>query len=86
MNKGNIAELGIHDDELPYEVIPGTEDLQFKEKFIERYSKLTDFPTFKKWSLSFLRRSIRVNTLKISVEELRNALSRHGHSPRFRGA
>ncbi|HLD86865.1 MAG TPA: NOL1/NOP2/sun family putative RNA methylase, partial [Candidatus Nanoarchaeia archaeon] len=74
MNKGNIAELGIHDDELPYEVIPGTEDLQFKEKFIERYSKLTDFPTFKKWSLSFLRRSIRVNTLKISVEELKKRL------------
>jgi NOL1/NOP2/sun family putative RNA methylase len=41
----------------------------FKEKFIERYSKLTDWETFKKYTLSFLRKSIRVNTLKISVEE-----------------
>lgn len=41
----------------------------FKEKFIERYSKLTDWETFKKYSLSFLRKSIRVNTLKISAEE-----------------
>jgi len=41
----------------------------FKDKFIERYSKLTDWETFKKYTLSFLRKSIRVNTLKISVEE-----------------
>lgn len=50
--------------------IPGTEDIEFKEKFIEQYSKLTDFDKFKEYSLSFLRRSIRVNTLKISVNEL----------------
>jgi tRNA (cytosine49-C5)-methyltransferase len=50
--------------------IPGTEDIEFKEKFIEQYSKLTDFEKFKEYSLSFLRRSIRVNTLKISVKEL----------------
>ncbi len=40
----------------------------FKEKFIERYSKLTDWETFKKYTLSFLRKSIRVNTLKSNVE------------------
>ncbi len=50
--------------------IPGTEDIEFKEKFIEQYSKLTDFEKFKEYSLSFLRRSIRVNTLKISVKDL----------------
>ena len=46
----------------------------FKPKFIERYSKLTDWEEFKKSSLSFLRRSIRVNTLKISVKELKERL------------
>ena len=50
--------------------IPGTEDMEFKEKFIEQYSALTDFDKFKEYSLSFLRRSIRVNTLKMSVKEL----------------
>jgi NOL1/NOP2/sun family putative RNA methylase len=48
---------------------PDAEKFIFKEKFIERYSKLTDWETFKKYTLSFLRKSIRVNTLKISVEE-----------------
>jgi tRNA (cytosine49-C5)-methyltransferase len=47
------------------------EKVEFKEKFIERYQKLTDWDEFKKYSLSFLRRSIRVNTLKISIEDLK---------------
>ncbi|HLC65084.1 MAG TPA: RsmB/NOP family class I SAM-dependent RNA methyltransferase [Candidatus Nanoarchaeia archaeon] len=46
----------------------------FKEKFVERYSRLTDFEEFKKISLTYLRRSIRVNTLKASVEELKKRL------------
>ena len=58
------------------EQIPKSEELVFKEKFIERYSKLTDFEEFKKYSLSFLRRSIRVNTLKISVNEIKKRMSR----------
>ena len=41
----------------------------FKEKFIERYSKLTDWEIFKKYSLSFLRKSIRVNTSKIDTAD-----------------
>src|SRR3989344_1303211 len=45
-------------------------EAQFKPKFIERYSKITNFEEFKKYSLSFMRRSIRVNTIKISVKEL----------------
>ena len=57
--------------EIMLEKIPGTENLEFKEKFIERYSKLTDFKEFKKYSLSYLRKSIRVNTLKISVDKLK---------------
>ena len=54
--------------------IPDSEQIEFKEKFIERYEKLTDFEEFKKYSLSFLRRSIRVNTIKISVSELKKRL------------
>ncbi|MBW3001529.1 RsmB/NOP family class I SAM-dependent RNA methyltransferase [Candidatus Woesearchaeota archaeon] len=55
--------------------IPGTEDIEFKPKFIERYSKLTDWEEFKKYSLCFLRKSIRVNTLKKSVAEVKKRLS-----------
>ncbi len=56
------------------EKIPGTENIEFKEKFIERYSKLTNFEEFKKYSLSYLRKSIRVNTLKISINSLKKRL------------
>ncbi|MBW2978384.1 tRNA methyltransferase, partial [Candidatus Woesearchaeota archaeon] len=52
-------------------------EIKFKEKFIERYSRLTDFKTFKKYSLTYLRRSIRVNTLKISVEKLKKRLEKN---------
>lgn len=55
--------------------IPGTGSLKFKDGFIERYSKLTDFEEFRKYSLSFLRRSVRVNTLKVSVKEIKERLA-----------
>jgi NOL1/NOP2/sun family putative RNA methylase len=50
---------------------------EFKPKFIERYEKLTDFEDFKKYSLSFLRRSIRVNTIKISINDLKKRLEKN---------
>ena len=50
--------------------MPIAEQVVFKEKFIERYSQLTDWETFRQCSLSWLRKSIRVNTLKISVPEV----------------
>ncbi|MBW3022614.1 RsmB/NOP family class I SAM-dependent RNA methyltransferase [Candidatus Woesearchaeota archaeon] len=53
---------------------PNAAEIEFKEKFVERYSKLTDWETFKKYSLSFLRKTIRVNTLKISVNALTKRL------------
>jgi len=56
--------------------MPAKQEIKFKEKFIERYSKLTDFKIFKKYSLTYLRRSIRVNTLKISVEKLKKRLEK----------
>ena len=57
--------------------IPNSEHIEFKERFIERYEKLTNFKEFKKYSLSFLRRSIRVNTLKISIDELKKRLEKN---------
>lgn len=54
--------------------IPDSDKIEIKKGFIERYSRLTDFNEFKKYSLSFLRRSIRVNTLKISVEDLKKRI------------
>lgn len=57
--------------------IPDTENMEFKPRFIERYSKLTDWETYRKYSLSFLRKSIRVNTLKISVNDLLKRLSKN---------
>ncbi len=53
--------------------IPGP-NIEIKEAFKERYSSLTDWNEFKKYSLSFLRRSIRVNTLKISIPELKRRM------------
>ena len=50
------------------------ENIVFKDKFIERYSKLTDIEDFKKYSTTFLRRSLRVNTLKITIKELKDRL------------
>src|SRR3989338_10468710 len=55
-------------------IMPNHEEIIFKDKFVERYYKLTNFKTFKKYSLSFLRRTIRVNTLKITVLELKKRL------------
>ncbi len=49
-------------------------EIIFKENFIERYSKLTNFKEFKNSCLTPLRRSIRVNTLKISINNLKQRL------------
>tara|TARA_Y100000310_G_scaffold339022_1_gene430388 strand:+ start:15858 stop:16790 length:933 start_codon:yes stop_codon:yes gene_type:complete len=50
--------------------------IEIKPKFIERYSSLTDWEPFKEYSLMYLRRSIRVNTLKITVNELKKRLEK----------
>ena len=55
------------------------EEVEFKKKFIERYSKFTDFEKFKELSLRRPKRSIRVNTLKISVEEIKHRLKNEWH-------
>ena len=48
----------------------------WKKEFLEKYSKLTDIEKFTEYSLKFLTRSIRVNTLKISVDELKERLEK----------
>jgi len=50
--------------------------IEIKPKFIERYSSLTDWDKFKQYSLMYLRRSIRVNTLKINVGYLKKRLEK----------
>ncbi|MBU0456596.1 MAG: RsmB/NOP family class I SAM-dependent RNA methyltransferase [Nanoarchaeota archaeon] len=60
------------------EQIPSTENIEFKEAFIDRYSQLTDWEDFKKYSLSFLRRSIRINTLLTTIKETKKSIEAKG--------
>ncbi|MCX8147588.1 MAG: RsmB/NOP family class I SAM-dependent RNA methyltransferase [Candidatus Woesearchaeota archaeon] len=53
---------------------PFSEKFIYKDKFIERYSKLTDWNAFIDICGCYLRKSIRVNTLKISIEDLKKRL------------
>jgi len=43
--------------------------MEFKKSFIDRYSELTDIKEFKEYCSRGLRKSIRINTLKISVKD-----------------
>ncbi len=60
------------------EKIPKTEKLEIKQAFKERYQSLlgNDYSKFMEYNFSFLRRSIRVNTLKISVSKLKKRLEK----------
>ncbi len=49
--------------------------MEFKDNFVERYSSLTYFEDFKKAINKPARKSIRVNTLKISVGELKDRIA-----------
>src|SRR3989344_5775593 len=60
------------------EPLPTTETIEFKPKFIERYSHLTNWEEFKKYSLSFLRRSIRINTIQGSVKDIKASIEAKG--------
>lgn len=52
------------------------ESIKFKPEFIKRYSELTDFNDFKEYSLRFLRRSIRANTLKLETEKIKKRMEK----------
>lgn len=58
------------------------EDIEVKEGFEDRFKNLLGerYEEFMKYSLTFLKRSIRVNTLKISVDELKEKLLEKGYS------
>ncbi|MBR9677415.1 RsmB/NOP family class I SAM-dependent RNA methyltransferase [Candidatus Woesearchaeota archaeon] len=58
--------------------LPNADKVTFKDAFIERYSELTDFEKFKEISLTYPRKAIRVNTLKISVKDLVTRLEAKG--------
>ncbi|MBU1202313.1 MAG: RsmB/NOP family class I SAM-dependent RNA methyltransferase [Nanoarchaeota archaeon] len=51
--------------------------IELKDKFVERYKIIfgADYDEFIKYSSSYIRKSVRVNTLKISVSELKKRLS-----------
>ncbi|MBN2421189.1 tRNA methyltransferase, partial [Candidatus Woesearchaeota archaeon] len=51
-------------------------ELQFKEKFIERYKKLTDWDAYCAECNKHIRKAIRINTIKISVKELKARLEK----------
>ncbi len=53
-------------------------EIQFKEKFIERYKKLTDWEAFSTASTKHLRKSIRINTLKITIPKAKRRLEEQG--------
>lgn len=60
--------------------IKGSENVVVKKEFEKRYRELLgeEYDEFMKYSLSYLRQSIRVNTLKISVDALRKRLEKKG--------
>ncbi len=60
---------------------PNAVEIEWKRPFIERYRQLTDWEEFKKYSLSFLRRSIRVNTTKITVALVKKRLPQWNIAP-----
>lgn len=47
---------------------------QWKEKFIERYKQLTDIGTFLDISVKPLRKTLRVNTIKCSVDDFKKRM------------
>ncbi|MBT3323534.1 NOL1/NOP2/sun family putative RNA methylase [archaeon] len=44
---------------------------EWKDKFLERYSELTDIEKFKEVSLKPMRKSIRTNTIKTTIEVIK---------------
>ena len=52
-------------------------EIIFKEAFIIRYEKLTDINEFREITTKFLRRSIRINTLKADVLDIKSRLEKN---------
>jgi tRNA (cytosine49-C5)-methyltransferase len=60
---------------------PINRDIEFKENFITRYKTLTDWKEFKKYSTSYLRKCIRVNTLKADVKTVKKRMTEWTFTP-----
>ncbi|PIN73882.1 tRNA methyltransferase [Candidatus Woesearchaeota archaeon CG10_big_fil_rev_8_21_14_0_10_45_16] len=60
------------------ELEPIPTEVEFKKGFIERYSRLTDWEQFRKYSLSYLRRCIRINTIRGSVADVKKSIEAKG--------
>jgi len=52
--------------------------MKFKKKFVEKYSRLTNFEEYKESVKRFARKSIRVNTLLYSVRDVKKSLVKDG--------
>jgi len=60
------------------EHIPTSENIVWKPSLLERYSTLTNIEEFKKYSLAFLRRSVRVNTVQADIKEVKKSIEAKG--------
>jgi NOL1/NOP2/sun family putative RNA methylase len=54
--------------------IPDADKLAWKQVMLDRYARITDIDALKRHSLSFLRKSARVNTLKAPVADVKRRL------------
>ena len=50
-------------------------EAKWKEKFVERYKHLTDIDEFLEISLKPLRKTVRVNTIKTTVPEIKKRMT-----------
>ncbi|RME31769.1 RsmB/NOP family class I SAM-dependent RNA methyltransferase [Candidatus Woesearchaeota archaeon] len=58
---------------------PIPQDIEFKPEFLQRYQALlgSEFDRFIEYSSMYIRKAVRVNTLKISVQALVKRLEKH---------
>ena len=63
--------------------IPDSDKVELKDAFVDRYKALLgpDYGKFIEYSFSYLRKSIRINTLKADVEEIKRRLARWSPPP-----
>ena len=77
MKKIQARRMGNTETKHEFEHIPNTDSLKAKPDFEKRYRSLLgdEYDSFMECSLSFLRKSIRVNTLKTTPENIIQKLS-----------
>jgi|FLOH01.1.fsa_nt_gi tRNA (cytosine49-C5)-methyltransferase len=60
------------------EKIPRTDDLEIKDLFVKRYKNLLGdrYDKFMEYSFAYIRKTIRINTLKSSISQVKESLSK----------